>query len=59
MEQFVERELAMETEILGENISECHLSATKTHTICSGIEPGAKHWETDNCLSYGTALSYS
>jgi hypothetical protein len=54
----MERELSRETELLGENTSQCHIAHHKTHTICSGIESGPKSCElATNCLSYDTALN--
>jgi hypothetical protein len=39
-EKSVKRELTEETEVLGENLLQCHFSSHKSHMTLSGIEPG-------------------
>jgi hypothetical protein len=45
MEQLVEWELAGETEVLGENLPQCHFVYQKSHMTWPGIEPGPPRWE--------------
>jgi hypothetical protein len=45
VEQFVEWELARETEVLVENLSECHFAHQKSYMTSPGIEPGPPRWE--------------
>jgi hypothetical protein len=45
MEQLVERELACETEALGENLPQCHFIHHKSHMTWPAIEPGPPQWE--------------
>jgi hypothetical protein len=45
VEQMVERELAGETEVLVENLPQCHSAHQKSHTTGPGIEPGPPRWE--------------
>jgi hypothetical protein len=54
MEQLVEWGLAGGTEVLGENLPQCHFVHHKSHMTWPGIEPGPPRWEAS--LSYGTAL---
>jgi hypothetical protein len=46
VEQFVKKELADETEALGENLPQCHSVHCKSQMTQSGIEPRPLRWET-------------
>jgi hypothetical protein len=46
VEQLVEWRLAGETEILGENLPQCHFVDHKSHMTWHGLEPGPPRWET-------------
>jgi hypothetical protein len=45
VEQLVERRLAGETEVLGENLPQRHIVHHKSHMTRPGLEPGPPRWE--------------
>jgi hypothetical protein len=50
--------LVVETEVLGENLSQCRFVHHKPHML-PGHEPGRRGWKpATNRLSCGTALAY-
>jgi hypothetical protein len=55
MEQSVEWELARETEVLGDNLPQCHVVHHKFHMTWPGIEAGP----ATNRQSYGTASTWN
>jgi hypothetical protein len=58
VEQSVERELAGETEVLGESLSQCHFVHLKPQILCPDANPGRRVGNSaTNLLSYGTTLS--
>jgi hypothetical protein len=48
VEQSVEWELALKTEVLGENLPQRLFVHHKSHMTCSGIEPGPPRWEASD-----------
>jgi hypothetical protein len=44
----VECELAGGTELLGENLPQCHFAHHKSHMTWPGAEPGPPRWEADD-----------
>jgi hypothetical protein len=45
MENSAESELAEETEVLGETLSQCPSAYHKSHMTWPGLEPEPKSWE--------------
>jgi hypothetical protein len=48
MENLVEKRLAGEAEVLGENLSQRHFVQHKSHLTRPGLEPGPPEWETSD-----------
>jgi hypothetical protein len=46
VESMMERRLAGETEVLGENLSQRHFCPSQNPTYPPGFEPGPPRWET-------------
>jgi hypothetical protein len=47
VEQLVEWKLRGETEVLGENLSQCHFVHYKSHMTWPGLEPGPPPLEAE------------
>jgi hypothetical protein len=45
LEPLLEWELAGETEVLGDNLPQCHFVHHKSPVTWTGIEPGPPRWE--------------
>jgi hypothetical protein len=55
MEQLVERESVEETEVLGENVAQCHFVHQKFHLNAMGSNPGRRSGKPATSRpSYGT-----
>jgi hypothetical protein len=48
LEQLVEWSLAVETEVLGENVPQRHFVHNKSHMTRPGLEPGPPRCETSD-----------
>jgi hypothetical protein len=55
MVQLVEWKLAEKTEVIGENLHQCHFVSNKLQMTWRGIEPGPLRLEAGDRLSYDTA----
>jgi hypothetical protein len=54
MKNLVEIRLVGETEILGENLPQCHSFHHKSHLIRPGREPGPPRWEARGLTAWAT-----
>jgi hypothetical protein len=60
MEKLMEWWLVEETEVLGENLPQCHFVHHEPHMLCPDTNPGRRGGKpATNRLSYGTAISYA
>jgi hypothetical protein len=58
VEQLVERRLAGETEVLGENLLQRHFVHHKSHMTRPGLEPGPPRWIHNKILSKFVNIKY-
>jgi hypothetical protein len=48
VEQLVERRLAEETEVHGENLPQCHFAHHNSHMNSPELEPGPPRWKASD-----------